>query len=63
MRNDAFLVNSARPREASANLVGSESLSLDFFHERRCLDAKNLRNLHKFKDVELSFTRFELPNE
>ena len=50
-------------REASANLVRSESLSLDLFHERRRLDAKDLRDLDEFKDVELSFTRLELPDE
>jgi hypothetical protein len=50
-------------REASANPVGSESFSLDLFHERRRLDAKDLRDLDEFKDVELSFTRLELPDE
>ena len=60
MRND--LSPKSVPREA-ANLVSSESLSLDLFHERRCLDAKNLRDLDEFKDVELSFARFELPDE
>jgi len=63
MRNDLPPSSSARRHEAAANLVGSESLSLDLFHERRRLDAKDLRDLHEFKDVELSFTRFELPDE
>ena len=56
-------VSSGRPREASATLVGCESLSLDLFHERRRLDAKDLRDLDEFKDVELSFTGFEFPDE
>ncbi len=63
MRNDASPGTPrvrARRRRTS---VFSPSLALDFFHERRRLDAKNLRNLHEFKDVELSFARFELPDE
>ena len=38
-------------------------MPLDLRHERRCLDAKDLRNFDEFKDVELPFTRFELPDE
>ena len=40
-----------------------QRLALDLGHKRRWLDVKGPRDLHEFKDVDLSFTRFELPDE